>query len=205
MYTDAELSQRRIDKLLELWAATLIPHNDSPPITNHRDLHQQIDAIELGSVSWENISLKYNGPLPETTRRPEWMTREYDVWYRDPRQIIKNILARPELDGHVDYVAYQEFNGEQRQYGNLMSGNWAWRQSVCSTDSVFSNLLITSFNRTPLPRTQKPMAPCSFQLSWDQMRRRSRSPPVKTIFTPYISRSVTSKTISDVHTRMRSC
>ena len=113
MYSDAELSQRKIDTLLELWSASLVPHNDSPPITNYWDLHCQIDAIELGNVSWENTCLKYNGPLPETTRTPEWMTSEYDVWYRNPRQMIKNILARPDFEGHVDYAAYQEFISEQ--------------------------------------------------------------------------------------------
>lgn len=137
MYSDAELSQRKIDTLLELWSASLVPHNDSPPITNYRDLHRQIDAIELGNVSWENTCLKYNGPLPETTRTPEWMTSEYDVWYRNPRQMIKNILARPDFEGHVDYAAYQEFISEQRRYGNLMSGDWAWQQSVRCAHSIF--------------------------------------------------------------------
>jgi hypothetical protein len=131
LFTNTELSQRKIDKLLELWAATLIPHNDSPPITHHRNLHQQIDAIKLGNVQWENRRLKYEGPPPKTTRIPEWKTTEYDIWYRDPRQVIKNILANSDLDGHIDYVAYQEFDGKQQRYGNVMSGNWAWRQSVC--------------------------------------------------------------------------
>lgn len=130
MFIDAELSQRRINTLLELWAATLVPHGDSPPITNHRDLHQQIDAIELGNIRWENACLKYNGPLPEVTRHPEWKTAEHDVWYRNPRQVIKNILANTDFDGHIDYAAYQEFDGEKRQYGNVMSGDWSWRQSV---------------------------------------------------------------------------
>ena len=130
MFSDAELSRRRIDKLLKVWAATLICHGDSPPIANHQDLHQQINAIELGNVDWENVCLKYNGPHPEVTRPPEWKTTEYVVWYRNPRQVIKNILANPDFDGHIDYVAYQEFNGEKRQYGNVMSGDWSWRQSV---------------------------------------------------------------------------
>ena len=130
MFTDAELSRRKIDNLLELWAATLIPHGDSPPIANHRDLHRQIDAIEVGDVQWENVDLKYNGPLPETTRPPEWKTASYDIWYRNPRDVVKNLLARPDLEGHIDYAAYKEFNSEQRQYSNMMSGNWAWEQSV---------------------------------------------------------------------------
>ena len=123
LFAEAELSQKKIDKLLELWAATLAPHGDSPPIIDHQDLHRQIDAIGLGDVQWESASLKYNRPLPKTTRSPEWMTTEYDVWFRDPREVVKNILASPDFEGQIDYVAYQEFDGEQRQYGNVMSGD----------------------------------------------------------------------------------
>ena len=127
LFTDAQLSQKKINHILELWAATLVPHNNSAPIANHLDLHQQIDAIELGDVQWEYAYLKYEGPLPRTVRHPEWKTAEYDVWFRDPRQAIKNILARPDFEGHVDYTAYQEFNSGKRQYGNMMSGDWAWQ------------------------------------------------------------------------------
>ena len=138
MFTDAELSRRKVDNLLELWAATLVPHGDSPPIANTRDLHRQIDAIQVGDVQWESVSLQYEGPTPETTRPPEWKTMKFDVWYRNPREVIKNLLARPDLEGHIDYSPYQEFDGERRQYSNLMSGDWAWRQSVCFVDLAFS-------------------------------------------------------------------
>ena len=137
MFTDAELSQKKIDKLLELWAATLVPHGDSPPITSHQNLHQQIDTIDLGNVRWENTCLKYKGPLPMTTRPPEWKTTVYDVWYWDPRQVIMNILASPDLKEHIDYAPYQEFYGEKRQYSNVMSGDWSWRQSVCFVHPMF--------------------------------------------------------------------
>lgn len=130
LFTEAELSQKKIDKLLELWATTLVPHDDSPPIKNHQHLHQQIDMIELGDVRWENAVLKYNGPTPTTTRPPEWKTAEYNIWYRNPREVIKNILANTDFNGHIDYMAYQEFDGEKQQYGNVMSGKWSWRQSV---------------------------------------------------------------------------
>ena len=205
MFTDAELSQRKINKLLELWAATLIPHNDSPPITNHRNLHQQVDAIKLGNVQWENTRLKYDGPLPNTIRHPEWKTTEYDVWYRDPRQVIKNLLASPELEGHIDYAAYQEFNGERRQYGNVMSGNWAWQQSVRFTGPIFLPTYLRSPNRTPLLRTYQPMDLCLFQLSWGLIKRQYLSPPVKMTSTRYISRSEMFKTTFDVRTRTRWC
>ena len=140
LFTDAELSQKKINHILELWAATLVPHSDSAPIANHLDLHWQIDAISLGDVWWEHDYLKYKGPLSAVTHHPEWKTAEYDIWYRDPRQVIKSILARPDFDGHVDYAAYQEFNNGGRQYGNMMSGDWTWRQSVRFT-------FLTSFPR----------------------------------------------------------
>ena len=130
VFADAELSQRKINNLLELWAATLVPHKDAPPFANHRELHHQIDSIEVGDVRWESAQLKYEGPLPRTTRIPEWKTTVHEVWFRDPRQVIKNILATTDFDGHIDYAAYREFSDNKRQYCNLMSGNWSWRQSV---------------------------------------------------------------------------
>lgn len=140
LFADAELSRKKIDRLLELWAATLIPHGNSPPITNHQDLHHQIDAIGLGNVQWKTTPLKYDRPLPMTARPPEWMTTEYDVWYRDPRDVVRNILASPDFEGQIDYVAYREFDGDQRRYSNMMSGDWSWRQSVCF---LYLTLLLT--------------------------------------------------------------
>jgi len=47
------------------------------------------------------------------------------------------MLARLDLEGHIDYVAYQEFDGEKQQYGNMMSGDWTWRQSIHFVHLVF--------------------------------------------------------------------
>ena len=81
LFTDAELSQKKINHLLELWAATLVPHNDTVLISNYPSLHRQINAIGLSNIQWEHAYLKYEGSLPTETRLPEWMTTEYDVWY----------------------------------------------------------------------------------------------------------------------------
>jgi hypothetical protein len=108
----------------------LVPHNDSPPIIDHDDLHSTIDAIKLGSVPWQSYTVKYNGLRPETGPTPEWMTMDYQLWYRDPRMVIHNILANPELANAVDYVPYREFENNKRWYADFMSGNWAWKQCV---------------------------------------------------------------------------
>lgn len=130
IFTNAELSKKKVNHLLELWAATLVPHGLVPPISDHADLLRQIDSIPLGDVPWECFCLSYDGPPHESPRPPEWKITEYEVWFRDPRKVIKAILGNSEFNGHIDYSAYQEFEGSQRQYRDMMSGDWAWRQSV---------------------------------------------------------------------------
>jgi len=71
VFTEAELPRKEIDHLLELWAATLVPHGVPLPIADHKDLLRQIDSIPLRNVPWECFSLSYNEPLPETTRQPD--------------------------------------------------------------------------------------------------------------------------------------
>ena len=44
--------------------------------------------------------------------------------------MIKGILANLELNGHLDYSTYREFEDSQRRYCDLMSSDWVWRQSV---------------------------------------------------------------------------
>lgn len=58
------------------------------------------------------------------------MTTKYQLWYRDPRKVIHNILANPDLADGIDYVPYRKFQDNKRQYCDFMSGNWAWRQCV---------------------------------------------------------------------------
>ena len=130
LYTAAPLSNSIIDRLLSIWSATLIPHHDSPPIADHHDLHLTINAIELGHVPWKSYTVKYNGLRPENGPTPEWMTTEYQLWYRNPREIIHHILANPELVDGIDCVPYREFENNNRRYSDFMSGDWAWRQCV---------------------------------------------------------------------------
>jgi hypothetical protein len=81
LYTRNQMSAGQIDTLLDLWAATLIKHNDSPPFTGHRDLYETIDSTPLGDVPWQTFSMSYSGRRP-AENVPPWMTAEYDVWFR---------------------------------------------------------------------------------------------------------------------------
>ena len=109
LYTTASLSNPIIDKLLDLWNATLVPHNDAAPFSDRKDVHSAIDAIKLGGVPWKSYTARYNGLYPEDGPTPEWMTNNYQLWYRDPRRVIHNLLANPDLTDSMDYVPYREF------------------------------------------------------------------------------------------------
>ena len=115
---------------MDLWGATLLPHDGSPPFANHSDLYQTIDSTTLGGAPWQNFAITYQGELPEVSV-PDWMSSSYEVWFRDPHVLIKDIVANPDYKGHVDYMPTQEFGTTgDRQYQNFMSGDWAWEQAV---------------------------------------------------------------------------
>jgi hypothetical protein len=132
LFTKNEMSAGDIDTLLNLWAATLVAHDDTPPFTNHDELYATIDATPLGDVTWDSFTIKYNGDFP-ADNIPPWMTSNYDVWFRDPRAIVQNLLSNPDFDNEFDYSPLQEFDAENNhRYQDFMSGNWAWKQAVSS-------------------------------------------------------------------------
>lgn len=130
LFKKSQMPHAQINTLMHLWAASLAPHDAEPPFANHADLHSTIDATTVGDAPWESFSTRYTGDVPEGDT-PSWMLKDYEVWYRDPRKVIQNMLSNPELDGEVDYTPFQEFgeNGERR-WKDFMSGNWAWTQAV---------------------------------------------------------------------------
>ena len=107
----------------------MLQHDDRAPFTDHKDLHRVIDAIPHGDVPWKSIQVQFSGDIPEPS--PHWMTKSYDVWFRDPNVVVEALLSNPDFDKHFDYVPYHEFEpmGERR-WENFMSGNWAWRHAV---------------------------------------------------------------------------
>ncbi|EIW75687.1 hypothetical protein CONPUDRAFT_65876 [Coniophora puteana RWD-64-598 SS2] len=129
LFRNVQMSADHINFLCRLWAMSLVKHNDNPPFRDHTDLYDTIDASKLGEIPWRSFSVKYNGPKPARSI-PPWMGAEYDVWFRDPHLVVKNILARPDFKSELDYTPYRDYdeNGV-RQYENLFSGDWAWEQA----------------------------------------------------------------------------
>lgn len=168
------MSNGDVDTMMDFWAASLLAHGGTSPFADHNDMLNVIDASIAGDVPWQSFKVTYNGDVP-VNNLPNWMNRNYDVWFRDPHVVALNILASPDFAGEMDYVAYHEFNSKDlRVYKDFMSANWSWRHSV-------SNILIFAEDhsfiwlfRTRLLKTQILMAACLSRLSLAAIRQRSR-------------------------------
>ncbi|KAG1883500.1 hypothetical protein F4604DRAFT_1677803 [Suillus subluteus] len=154
LFTRNQMSAGQIDTLLDLWGSTLIKHQDTPPFSSHHDLYNTIDMTPLGGMTWENFSMSYNGVRP-AENVPPWMMSTYEVWFRDPRLLIHNMLANPDFDGKIEYVPYRDYNDkDQRCFKNFFSGDWAWKQAdIISEDpanhgSTFVPLIVGSDKTT---------------------------------------------------------
>jgi Plavaka transposase len=126
-----KMSAGNINNLLQIWASTLPPDED-PPFINKRDLHDTINSIELSDAPWSSFNVLFNRELEEgdTTL---WKHATYEVWYRNPEVVLKNQLRSTDFANETDFAAKKVWdeNGKGR-YRDFMSGNWSWRQLVCS-------------------------------------------------------------------------
>ncbi|KAH7903255.1 hypothetical protein BJ138DRAFT_1195517, partial [Hygrophoropsis aurantiaca] len=130
LYTKNQMSAGHMNTLFDLWAATLAKHDDQPPFADQKDLYKVIDSTPLGDINWQGFSVEYQGERPDGDV-PRWMKASYDVWFRDPRQVIHNILANPDFRTEIDYTPFREYNtaDDKRQWKDFMSGDWAWQQA----------------------------------------------------------------------------
>ena len=74
--------------------------------------------------------VKYCGLVPDEDA-PSWMFQEHEIWYRNAKEVVANMLRNKDFDGEFDYSPYRDFDETgKRCYKDVMSGDWAWLQSV---------------------------------------------------------------------------
>lgn len=137
LYQHVQMSQTKIDELLELIAGLLLLATDgdttkTPPYSNHKELYEIIDSIKAGDAPWMCFTIKYNGPRPAAGHVPAWMDEEYEVWTRDTRTLAHIQLGNPDFANNFHKAPFRDFTGPNgsRVYCDLMSGEWAWEQCV---------------------------------------------------------------------------
>ncbi|KAF8462345.1 hypothetical protein JB92DRAFT_3136774 [Gautieria morchelliformis] len=154
LYRRNQMSAGDINFILSLWAASLAIHNDKPPFTKVTHMYDTIDSTPLGDISWESFSLQYNGEIP-ADNVPSWMEADYDVWFRDPRILVHNLVSNPDFKFNFDYTPFQERTTDNtHRFRDFMSGNWAWSQADIIADdpqthgSVFCPIILGSDKTT---------------------------------------------------------
>ncbi|KAI6155534.1 hypothetical protein BKA82DRAFT_4326700 [Pisolithus tinctorius] len=130
LFTHAEMSAKKLDMLLEIWAASLLALGGDLLFNNHAELYRVIDSTCVSEVPWEDFTIRYTAEVRDEETAP-WMFDNYDVWYRDPQKVIHNILASSDLAAEMDYVPYREYDAtnNERCWQDFMSGNWAWEEA----------------------------------------------------------------------------
>ena len=201
LYTRNQMSAGDINALLDLWAATLLKHGDKPPFADCRDLYKTIDSTPVGDVKWKSFPVRYTGEKPECDI-PSWMDQSYDVWYRDPHEVVHNMLANPNYANEMDYSPYREYatDGDERQWKDFMSSDWAWKQAVRFLNHmvVFACMLII-ITRISYLRILKLLARRLCQLYLVVTRLRFQSQLAQMITIHCMHQSGVSVTMSDVH------
>ena len=140
LFRHLEIPAKKIDAILDLWAATVLELGGQPPFTNHKDLYCVIDSTCVGNVEWKSFNVAFNGEQQDGDSVP-WMSDNYEVWYQDPWEVVHYILASLEFADEMDYVPYWEYDAsnDQRCWQDFMSGDWAWKQAVCSPSHLVIN------------------------------------------------------------------
>jgi hypothetical protein len=122
------MSGGNIDELLDIWAGSTSTGEDAP-FTSHEDLYDTIDATRHGDAPWRCLAVSYSGEI--TPNSPSWQSDEWEVYYRDPGVVVRNLLDNPDFDGLFDYTAYVDLEVSGKRYWNdFMSGDYAYRRSV---------------------------------------------------------------------------
>ena len=151
LFCKAKMSAGNIDTLLDLWAATLLKHDDTPPFANHTDLYDTIDSTPLGDVPWQTFSINYNADEEVPDGAPSWQTSTYDVWFRDPHLVVKNMIDNPDYGNQFDSAPTRTFDSKgHRQYQDFMTGDWVWEEAVRSNCAPSHSFPILQFSRIRL-------------------------------------------------------
>lgn len=124
------MSRGQVDELMQIWAARTALNGGTTPFADSKDLYNTIDAIEEGDAPWYSFRVGYDGDRPQG-QVPSWMDDSHQVFYRDPRQVVRMFLSNRKFDGNFDYVPYREYENGERRWGDFMSGNFCWKQAVC--------------------------------------------------------------------------
>ncbi|KIO06619.1 hypothetical protein M404DRAFT_138348 [Pisolithus tinctorius Marx 270] len=112
LYT--HFTQVQIDDFLKLrWVTRGSPTS----FHSAKELLSQLDAIPKGPT-WHCTKIHTEGYI---TKEPVYL------YWRDALEVVRDIFGNPVFAKHMEYDPYQIFEGMDREYGEWMSGDEAYR------------------------------------------------------------------------------
>jgi len=131
LFPRSQMSAANINELLDLWNATLLGTSGQQVFQDSAEMYKTTDNTLLGDVKWESFCVSYTGERP-TDEVPPWMNDTYDIWYRDPKEVVHEMLSWPDFAGDMDYQPFREYMSttDKQRWEDFMSGDWAWKQAV---------------------------------------------------------------------------
>ncbi|KAJ6574091.1 hypothetical protein B0H19DRAFT_1341063 [Mycena capillaripes] len=126
LFRKVQMSSKNIDQLLEMWALSMMKHEDLGPFQDYKHIYDTIDATSCFQKEPFN-------PAPDA---PAWARQQYEIWYRDPDVVIANMLDNPDFDGAFDTTPYVHLDAQgRRHWSDFMSANFAW----CHCDQIYAD------------------------------------------------------------------
>lgn len=124
-----------MNELLELWALSMTNHDAAGPFDTYQEIYNTIDKTQLGEAPWKCFHANLSEEVGEDS--PRWKRETYNVYFRDPDTVLKNMLDNPDFDGQFDTTPYVHLDADgKRKISDYMSANYAWRQCV---SGIYSN------------------------------------------------------------------
>ncbi|KAG2359041.1 hypothetical protein BDR07DRAFT_1452481 [Suillus spraguei] len=116
LFTKNQTPMHSIDQLLDIWAASLMQAGSrSSLFSDHRHVYKMINNTPLGDVKWQLFTVKYTGEIPEEGAAP-WIADTHKVWFRDPCEVVRNMLSNPDFAVEIDLRPYREFAMENNEH-----------------------------------------------------------------------------------------
>lgn len=157
------MSAGNINILLDLWALNMAKYDDLGPFSSYEHMYSAIDNIKHGDAPWKSFTTSYAGELHPNA--PSWQLQDYEVWFRDPDRVIRNMLDNPDFDGHFDYAPYVDLDKTgNRKWNEFLSGNYSWRHAVSPSMLRWSAIKIlfkkNNFRQIYLKQMQRQKVRC---------------------------------------------
>ncbi|KAJ7127826.1 hypothetical protein C8R44DRAFT_830310 [Mycena epipterygia] len=133
LFRKVQMSSKNIDQLLEMWALSMMKHDDLGPFHDYKHIYETIDATTVGDAPWKCFQTQ---PVDLGPDAPAWAQQQYEIWYRDPDVVIANMLDNPDFNGAFDTTPYVQIDAQgQRRWSDFMSANFSWRHC----DKIYEN------------------------------------------------------------------